>query len=258
MIIGIDVGNTYITCGGIEGTEVLFFGRCRTAENTTVLEHAIWMEELLHENMRLSKELEGAVISCVVPSVLTYVSYAAKMLTGKDPVIVSERSRHGLRILLDDPKELGPNLIADAAAGKACLGLPFILLDMGTATSIAVIDEDAEYLGGVLLPGVQSALDELSNGTAVLPELSVHSDVTALGRNSAESMNGGAVYGNAGMIDGIIGRIEEARGEALPVIATGHLSTILKPFLKHDVTVDELLTLRGLALIYRAEQEAEK
>lgn len=156
----------------------------------------------------------------------------------------------GLRIIIDNPAQLGSDLVVDAVAGIKYYGAPLIIIDMGTATTVSVIDRDENYTGTLIIPGMRTSLDALVSGAAQLPKVKLDSPQRVVGTNTSESMANGIMYYTAAGLDGCIDRIEEELGEKCTVVATGGLAATVAPLCRKDVILDDDLLLKGLMLLY--------
>ena len=157
----------------------------------------------------------------------------------------------GMNIRMDDPKHIGSDLIVDSVAAKANYPLPIIVIDMGTATSITALDKNGDYVGGVIHPGLRVSLNTLSGSTAQLPSIDLESPGRALAKNTIEAMQSGILYGTAGMLDGILSRMEKELGSKATIVATGGLARFVTPLCSHQIEFDDLLLLKGLLILYR-------
>ena len=163
----------------------------------------------------------------------------------------------GLNILMDQPSSLGADLVADAVAGIAEYPVPLIVIDMGTATTVSVIDEKKNYIGGMILPGMRVALDALTSRASQLSGISLDVPKKVIGKNTVDCMKSGVLYSNAGAIDGIIDRMEEELGQKTTVVATGGLAKKIIPLCKRNIILDEDLLLKGLLVIYRKNKQLQ-
>lgn len=251
MILAIDIGNTNIVIGCIRGEEILFVERLSTDTTKTVLEYAISFKNVLEMYHLNPEDIQGSIISSVVPPVTNIVKEAAVKITDRDVIIIGPGVRTGLNILTDNPAQLGSDLVANAVAGIAEYKAPMIIFDMGTATTISVIDKKNNYIGGMILPGIRVSSDSLTSRTSQLPKISVEAPKKLIGSNTIDCMKSGLIYGNASCIDGMIQRINKELGEKATVIATGGLAGCIIPYCMEDVIVDDALLLKGLKLIYQ-------
>lgn len=250
MILAIDIGNTNIVLGCIKDRKILFTERLSTDQAKTDLEHAISIKMVLELHNINPREVEGAIIGSVVPPITTLIKEALYKITGCNAMIVGPGVKTGLNILMDNPAQVGSDLIVGAVAGIAEYTLPLVLVDMGTATTICVIDERKNYIGGMILPGLRVSLDSLTSRTSQLPRISLDPPKRLIGKNTIECMKSGILYGNAACIDGMIDRIEADLGQKTTVVATGGLAGKIIPLCSHDVILDDELLLKGLLLLY--------
>ena len=255
MILAIDVGNTNIVVGCIQNEKIMFFERIATDTLKTELEYAATLNVLFELYHIEKKNVTGCIISSVVPPINRTLQMAIHKLFGLECMIVGPGVKTGLNILMDNPAQLGADLIVNAVAGLHLYGAPLIMIDMGTATTISVLDPNRNYIGGMIIPGVRVSLDSLVNRTSQLPKISLDSPKKILGKNTVDCMKSGIIYSQASSIDGIIDRINEELGYESPVIATGGLASKIIPQCKHDIKVDNELTLIGLSLIYEKNQK---
>lgn len=250
MILVIDIGNTNIVAGCVKGKEILFRERLSTAHRATKLEYSVLFKTAFDMYGIDYKKMEGAIISSVVPSVTNVVKEAIENLCGIDVMVVGPGLKTGISIIIDNPAQLGSDLVVDAVAGIEEYPLPQIIVDMGTATTISVLDGKKQFLGGAILPGVAVSHDALIGRTSQLPKVAFEKPKKMIGSNTVDSIKSGILYGNAGAIEGIVNRYEEELGEECTVIATGGLAKVIVPLCKREIIIDEDLLLKGLMLIY--------
>ena len=256
MILAIDSGNTHTAFGCVENGsvkgEIL---RIPTDRSETDCGYAAKIRQIL-ELHRVSPEgFEGAVISCVVPPLTDTLRRAVRILTGLDALVVGAGVKTGLHIAINDPGTVAADLVASAVAAKESYPLPCVVIDMGTATTLTVVDGRGRYVGGAILPGVGLSLNALAQGTALLPHIELQPPKSPVAANTVDSMKAGIVYGTAGSIDGLLDRFAETLGEApASVVATGGISRLIVPHCRHAITLDETLLLRGLWLIWKKNQ----
>lgn len=250
MILAIDIGNTNIVTGCIEGKDILFRERLSTAHRATRLEYSALFKTAFDMYGIDAKNIEGAIISSVVPSVTNTVKEAIEKLCSIKVMVVGPGIKTGVSILIDNPAQLGSDLAVDAVASLAEYSVPQIVVDMGTATTISAINKDRQFIGGAILPGVAVSHDALITRTSQLPKIAFEKPKKIIGSNTIDSIKSGILYGNAGAIDGIIERFEEELGEKCTVIATGGLAKVIVPLCKKEIIVDEDLLLKGLMIIY--------
>ncbi len=250
MILAVDIGNSNIVLGCFEGNEIKFVERLSTNQNSTALEYTVLIKTILELNNLSEHIFDGAIISSVVPSVTHTVRDAVLRLTGQHAMIVGPGLKTGLKIMLDNPAQLGSDRVADAVAAINHYPCPMIIIDMGTATTISVIDREKNFLGGMITPGLRVSLDSLTNRTSQLPKISLDPPKKVIGTNTIDCMKSGIIYSTASSIDGIIDRIQEELGEECTVISTGGLANSIIPFCRHNITIDDQLLLKGLMVIY--------
>lgn len=249
MILAIDIGNTNIVLGCID-EKILFVSRLTTNKHATNDEYAINLHNILMLNKINSEDIDGAIISSVVPAINNAICDAVKTITGNEPLIVGPGIKTGLNIKLDNPAQLGSDRVVGAVAAIAQYPRPIIVIDMGTATTFCAINKQGEHLGGIIYPGVKISLDALTQTASNLSGISLTKPRKVIGSNTADSMKSGILYGNASMIDGMIDRFEEELGKVETIVATGGLSSSIIPFCKHKIIYDDYLLLKGLKIIY--------
>ena len=251
MILAIDIGNTNIVMGGFDGNKIVFMERISSNQKTTDLEYAVTVKTALEMNDITIDSITGVVMSSVVPSITNTFRRAVEKLTDAKTIIVGPGVKTGLKILIDDPGQLGSDLVVDAVAGIEEYPVPQIIIDMGTATTFSVIGKDKSYLGGVITTGMAVSADALFSRTSQLPRISFDKPKRGIGKNTVDCMKSGIMYSTASGIDGMIERLEEELGEKCTVIATGGLASIVMPLCKRKIILDEDLMLKGLAIIYK-------
>ena len=254
MILAIDMGNTNIVVGGIDSTQTYFVERITTDHMKTGLEYAVNIKNILEIHSIDKALVEGAIMSSVVPPLNAPISSAINKLFGFRPKLVGSGMKTGLNIIMDNPKTVGSDMIVDAVAVLKEYPLPAIVIDMGTATTMSVVDKKGNYTGGIIFPGLRVSLDSLSSKAAQLPSISLDIPKKVIGKNTIDCMRSGIMYGNAGMIDGIIERMEAELGGKATVVATGGLSRFVVPLCKHRIIYDEALLMKGLWILYEKNQ----
>lgn len=251
MVLAIDIGNTNIVIGCFEKGKILFIERTSTNHAATDLEYATMIKTALQINEHSSSELTGAILSSVVPSVTNTFIRAIKKYAGIEVMVVSPGIKTGLNILIDNPAQLGSDLVVDAVAGTHYYPVPQIIVDMGTATTLSVIDKHKNYIGGLITTGMAISADALTSHTSQLPKIAFDRPGCIIGKNTVDCMKNGILFSTACAIDGIVERIEAEIGEHCTVIATGGLSSIVAPLCKTNILLDDMLLLKGLMLIYQ-------
>ena len=251
MILTIDIGNSNIVIGGVRGEEIVFEARLRTEATKTSDQYCVDLKILLDVYGVRAAEIEGAIIASVVPQVLNSFQTAIKKLTGKMSLVVGPGLKTGLNIKLENPGQTGADLVVADVAALREHKPPMIVIDMGTATTMSVLDETGAHIGGCIIPGVKISLDALTDKTALLPGLQLDQPKRAIGRNTIDAMRSGIMMGTACMLDGMIDRMEEELGCKTTVIATGGIAKFILPMCKHTVIYDQDLLIKGLAALYR-------
>lgn len=255
MILAIDIGNSNIVLGCFEQDKILFTERLSTNQQYTALEYIVSIKSILELNGIEGSRFEGCIISSVVPSVTLTVKSALERLTKAEIITVGPGIKTGLKIKLDNPTQLGSDRVADAVAGINLYPTPLIIIDMGTATTVSVIDSDKNYLGGMIIPGLRVSLESLTMKTSQLPKIGLEPPKRLIGQNTVECMKSGIIHYSAAGIDGVTERIEEFLGENCTVVSTGGLANRIIPFCKRKIIIDEELLLKGLMIIYKKNKK---
>ena len=251
MILTVDIGNSNIVMGCVEGEQILFEARLRTDATKTSDEYCIDLKMLLEVYDVDPQQVEGAIIASVVPQVLNSVQTALKKLTGKTALVVGPGLKTGLNIKVENPSQTGADLVVGCVAALREHKAPLIVIDMGTATTIVVVDKDGAFIGGCISPGVKISVDALTERTALLPGLQLDQPKKAIGRNTIDCMRSGIMMGNACMLDGMVERMEEELGYPTTVIATGGIAKFVVPMCKREMIYDKDLLIKGLGILYR-------
>ena len=250
MVLAIDIGNTNITLGGFENDKLTFVSRISTSNPKTADEFAICILSALSLHNMDKNEISGVIIASVVPPINTALKRAIKVIFDKEPIFIGPGIKSGIGIRCDIPSSVGADLIASSVAVHNIYGSPALIIDVGTATKMTVLDQNGAFIGTSIIPGVIMGLDALSENTAQLPKISLEVPQKVIAKNTADCMRSGVIFGNASLIDGMIDRINEEFGQELNVYATGGLAETITPLCKHDITLDENLVLKGLNIIY--------
>lgn len=251
MILTVDIGNSNIVIGGVREDEILFEARLRTDATKTSDEYCLDVKSLMEVYGVDVAEVEGAIIASVVPQVLNSFQTAIKKLTGKTALVVGPGLKTGLNILLENPGQTGADLVVGAVAALREHKPPLTIIDMGTATTISVLDKNGAYLGGAIIPGVKISMDALTERTALLPGLQLDQPKRAIGRNTVDAMRSGLMMGAACMLDGMIDRMEEELGYQTTVIATGGIAKFVIPLCHREMIYDKDLLVKGLVALYK-------
>lgn len=255
MILALDIGNTHITIGVYDQQDLKFVSRMATDRARTEDQYAIELRDILDIYGVAIKDMEGAIISSVVPSLTTAMKRAIRRLTKVQPMSIGPGMKTGLNIRINDPATLGPDLVAGAVAAIKMYPCPCIVFDLGTATTISVIDKDQNMLGGCIMPGAGISLDALTARSALLPSVSIEAPEHVIGANTPDCMRSGTVFGTASMMDGMCDRIEEELGMPCTVVATGGLAKDIVPHCRRNVIFCDNLLLEGLRILYEKNSE---
>jgi type III pantothenate kinase len=251
MILALDMGNTNIVLGCIEndGT-IVFTERFSTDLNKTELEYAVLIKTVLELHNVSKENLIGSIIASVVPPLTHILKEALRKLLSSEPLVVGAGLKTGLNIHLDDPSTLGADLVVDSVAALNIYGAPAIVIDMGTATTITVLDKEGTYGGGAIFPGVNVSVEALAAGTSLLPRVSLGAPRKQIATNTIDAIKSGIIFGEASRIDGMIDRFQKEMGYDSKVVATGGLASVIVPHCKHDIITDPSLMLKGLKILY--------
>lgn len=254
MILAIDMGNSNIKVGCVSA-DSCFEERLQTDLNKTSMEYAILIMNLLQLKGVEPTALEGAIISSVVPPLTAVLRSAVKKVTGKMALLVNHSMEMGLEIGTEQPSHVGSDILVGHVAAVAKYGAPVIVVNMGTATTITLTNQERIYQGGVILPGVKLSLDSLSSRTAQLPAISLEAPGTVIGKNTVESMRAGILYGNAGAVDGVLDRMEEELGCRCHIFGTGGMARFVLPLCRHEIALYPDLLMEGLYLLYQRNKD---
>lgn len=250
MILAIDIGNTNIVLGGFKDQSIIFRERISTNHTATALEYAATIKTAFEMHNVDTSAIEGAIISSVVPAVTSMVKSAIERFIGTDVLVIGPGIKTGLSIVIDNPSQLGSDLVVDAVACLNEYKAPMIIIDMGTATTVSVINSKKEYMGGMIVPGVAISHDALISRTSLLSKIAFEKPKKVIGSNTIDCIKSGLLYGNASMLDGLIERINQELREECTVIATGGIANVIIPLCKKKIILDEDLLLKGLMIIY--------
>lgn len=250
MILAIDIGNTNIVLGCMDEKKRYFTERLSTNKTRMEMEYAIDIKMIMEINGVSPEEIEGAIISSVVPPLTKIIQEALYKIIKKEALVVGPGIKNGMNILMDHPAQIGRDLIAVAVGGIAEYKLPLAIFDLGTATTLCVVDEKKNYIGGMIMPGIKTSLNALAENASQLKEIDLEPPRRVIGKNTTECMRSGMIYSNAAAIDGIIDRVEEELGQTVTVVATGGLADLIVPFCRRKVLLDKDLLLKGLWVIY--------
>ena len=251
MILTIDIGNSNIVLGGVRDEEIVFEARLRTEPTKTSDQYCVDLKILMEVYGVTNTDIEGSIIASVVPQVLNSMRTAVQKLTGKVPLVVGPGLKTGLNILLENPGQTGADLVVADVAALREHKPPLIVIDMGTATTMSVLDKNGAHIGGCIIPGVKISMDALTDRTALLPGLQLDQPKKAIGRNTIDAMRSGIMLGAACMLDGMVERMEAELGYKTTVIITGGIAKFIVPMCKTPMIYDKDLLIKGLAALYR-------
>ena len=255
MILALDIGNSSIVIGGFDQKNLVFTARLRTDNTKTSDEYCIDFMSVLEVHGCCREEVQGGIIASVVPQVTNACKTALRKLSHREPLIVGPGLKTGLNLKIENPSHIGADLVVGAVAALQEHKPPMIVVDMGTATSMMVLDAEGTLVGGSICPGVQVSLDALTSRTALLPGLQLDQPQRAIGKNTIECMRSGVMLGAASMLDGMVERMEQELGSSASVILTGRIAKFIQPLCRTPMTYDSNLTLKGLAAIYLANSD---
>lgn len=258
MILAIDIGNLNLVMGGYDGTALRFTARCASDRTKTEDEYVLLIRDLLGMYGVSPADIEGGILSSVVPSLTTVVHVALERLTGKRFLTVGSGLKTGLNIRIDDPGALGSDMVVNAVAALTKYPKPIVIFDMETATTMSVIGKDGAYLGGALMPGLRVSVDAMSASAAQLPYITLTPPAKLICSSTVSCMQSGAVYGCAAMIDGLTMGVEEELGVSVTVVLTGVSSPLVAPYCRRNAHLDESLQLEGLRIIYEKNTARRK
>ncbi len=255
MLLTIDIGNTNITLGAYNSGFLAFTARLATDTRKTDDQYAIDINNILSLNSIQSDSIEDCIIASVVPSVGKQVSGAVSKLCQIVPLMLGPGIKTGLNIKIDNPAQLGADLVAGAVGAIDNYTMPCVVIDMGTASTISVLDKNGTFLGGVISAGVRLTLKALTENTALLSSIPIEAPKSVIGTNTTECMQSGLVYGTAAMIDGLLEQITQELGDKPTVVATGGLSREIITHCKNNIIYNENLLLEGLRAIYEKNHQ---
>ena len=250
MLLAVDIGNTNITLGVYDNDVLCFTARIATAQGTTADQYAVEIKNILELHGLEFTRIEDCIVSSVVPSVGGAVCNAVSLLCDIVPLELGPGVKTGLNIKIDNPAQLGADLVAGAVGAISEYTLPCVVIDMGTASTISVIDENGAYIGGVISAGVNLTLRALNQNTAQLPSIDISAPKSVIGSNTVDCMKSGVVFGTAAMLDGLLDRIADELGMTPSLVATGGLSKEIISYCKNDIIYNANLLLDGLREIY--------
>ena len=250
MLLVIDVGNTNTVIGLFDGDTLVRDWRIRTAFDSTVDEYGMLMLNLYKTAGIAVGSVQDIVVSCVVPTLLNVFVPLCEKYFGKKPLVVGPGIKTGMPIYYDNPREVGADRIVNAVAAYEIHHKALIIVDFGTATTFDYVSEKGEYMGGCIAPGMVISMNALFERASKLPRVEVTRPKTVIGKDTVSSMQSGILYGYAGLVDGIIDRIKGEVKTKPRVVATGGLAHVIAPETQSVDEIDDMLTLKGLKIIY--------
>ena len=252
MLLAIDIGNSNVVIGCLnENNETVKLFRMVTDLKKTEDEYAAGIKSILQFNGLDNVCFEGAIICSVVPPLTEIFRNAVEQFTGVKALVVGTGVKTGLNVMIENPGSLGSDIVAASVAAMQDFPLPVIVVDMGTATTITVVDKGNKFIGGAIVPGVAISMNALSAGTSLLQKVPIEAPKKCINTGTTESMQSGAVYGTAALLDGMIDRFEQEIGAKASVVATGGMAKRIVGHCDHKIVYDENLLLRGLGIIYK-------
>ncbi len=255
MLLAIDIGNTNLVIGCMENDEILFKARIATDRTRTSDQYGVEIKNMMEAYGVQVSDIDDCIISSVVPPVFHSVRTGVIKVIGKQPMVVGPGLKTGLNIHVDVPSQVGSDRIVVAVAALAEYSAPLILMDLGTATTMDVVEPENVYMGGVILPGVKVALEALTSRAAQLPGISLDRPKHVIGKNTVDCMRSGMMYGTAASIDGLVERIEEELGHSCTLIATGGMAQFVAPLCKREIILEKDLLLKGLNILYKKNKK---
>ncbi|MDD6021988.1 MAG: type III pantothenate kinase [Acutalibacteraceae bacterium] len=256
MLLTVDMGNTNITIGAYENDSLRFVSRLSTIRGKTADQYAIEFNQIFRLHSASAESFSGSIISSVVPELTETVCDTIEKVTGTVPMIVGPGIKTGINILIDNPAQLGSDLLVGAVAAVDKYPLPCLIVDLGTASKISVVGKDASYRGGMIAPGVAVSLNALSSNASQLPRISLAAPKKAVGTNTVDCMQSGIIFGTAAMVDGMVQRFKEEIPGVASVVATGGFSNCIIEHCRENIIHDDTLLLHGLKVIYEKNRKS--
>lgn len=258
MVFVLDVGNSNIKCGLFEDGKLLNSWRIATDMDRTADEYGIQVMSFLNHGRHSADDVEGIVISSVIPSINYTLQHMCSIYFKKKAMFVSPGIKTGINIKYDNPKELGADRIVSAIAAYTLYKGPCIIVDFGTATTFGVVSEDGDFLGGVICPGLKIAAHALTESAAKLPRVELIKPESVIATSTISGMQAGIIYGYVGQVDYIVRKLKSELGGSPKVIATGGLARLVAQETPAIDEVNSLLTLIGLDIVYKKNKKSNK
>ncbi|MDU7337312.1 MAG: type III pantothenate kinase [Clostridium sp.] len=258
MLLTVDIGNSHITLGGFEQETLVFVANLLTSPYRTEDQYAVELLQIMNLHHAEPKEINGIIISSVVPEVSAPIQRAFQHICEFPPLVLGPGVKTGLNILIENPAQLGSDMVANAVAAVSKHPLPCVIFDMGTAITVSFLDKKGNFLGGMICAGVNIMLHALTTQTALLPHISLENPDHFIGKNTVQSMQSGMLFGTAAMLDGLASRFATELHEPPTLIATGGMAQLVTQNCVHPFIVDKHLMLEGLRLIYEKNRKTTK
>lgn len=259
MILAIDVSNNHVEAAVMESGAVVHTSRLSSVKSRTADEYAVLIDLMARRHDVDIRDVDGCIISSVVPELTAVMKAAAEKLTGKRAFVVGRGLKTGLNIRIDEPGELAGDFVAAAVSALERYPLPCVTVNMDTAVAIGVLDKSGSYIGGVIAAGVMASQIALSRGASLLHSVAPKAPGRVIAKNTVDSMKGGVIYGTAAMLDGLLTGIDEELGETAHVVATGEWAETVVPHCRRKgIVVDRDLAMRGLWSIYQKNARESK
>ncbi|OIJ17529.1 pantothenate kinase [Anaerobacillus alkalilacustris] len=255
MLLVLDVGNTNIVLGVYDGDTLKYHWRIGTDRHKTEDEYGMMVKQLFSYEGLTTRDINGIIISSVVPPIMYALEQMCKKYFSVTPKVIGPGIKTGLNIKYDNPKEVGADRIVNAVAAIELYGSPLIVIDFGTATTYCYINEEKQYMGGAIAPGISISTEALYTRASKLPRIEIVKPKDIVGKNTVSAMQAGILYGYVGQVEGIVNRIKQQSKGNPQVIATGGLASLIANESAMIDVVDPFLTLKGLKLIYQKNIE---
>jgi type III pantothenate kinase len=250
MLLAVDVGNTQTHFGAYDGDQLVEHWRFATVRTSTADELGAVLRNLMELRGLGLADLDGSIVSSTVPQLRPEWRAVGARYLRHETIVVGPGVKTGMALRYDNPREIGPDRLVNAVACYDAIGSACICVDFGTAITFDPVSTDGEYLGGIIFPGVEISMEALSTRAAALPKIELHEPRSLIGKSTIDAIRSGIVFGFAGMVDAVVGRLRDELGHDTATIATGGLAASIVPFTESIDQLDELLTLTGLRLLW--------